>query len=37
MENANAIILKNVMNFNILQSKDIEDQKLDSVKEKTLN
>ena len=33
-EDSNAIILKNVTNFNILQSKDIEDQKIEFVKEK---
>jgi polygalacturonase len=35
-ENSNAIVLKNVTNFNVLQSKGIEDQKLESVKEKEL-
>jgi polygalacturonase len=33
-ENLHAIILKNVTNFNILQSKGIEDQKIEFVKEK---
>jgi polygalacturonase len=35
-ENSTAIILKNVLNFNILQSKGIEDLKIDSVIEKEL-
>jgi polygalacturonase len=35
-ENSEAIILKNISNFNILQSDGIEDQKLDKVTEKEL-
>jgi polygalacturonase len=33
-ENSSAIVLKNVTNFNILQSQGIEDQRIESVKEK---
>ena len=33
-ENSSVIILKNVMNFNILQSQGIKDQKIEFVKEK---
>jgi polygalacturonase len=36
MENINAVILKNVTNFNILQSRGIKDQKIEFVKEKSL-
>jgi polygalacturonase len=36
MKNSPAIILKNIANFNILQSKEIEDEKIGSIKEKTL-
>jgi hypothetical protein len=36
MENSNAIVLKNVTNFNIFQSKDIEDLRLGNIKEKEL-
>ena len=36
MENSNAIILRNVKNFNIVQSKGIKDQELKSIDEKEL-
>jgi hypothetical protein len=35
-ENSNSVVLKNVKNFSILQSKGFDDQKFDSVKEKVL-
>jgi hypothetical protein len=34
--NSNVLVLKNVTGFDILQSKGIEDLKLDVVKEKTI-
>lgn len=36
IENSNSVVLKNVKNFSILQSKGFDDQKFDSVKEKIL-
>lgn len=35
-ENSDAIVLKNVTNFNVLQSQGVEDQKIEFVKEKRL-
>jgi hypothetical protein len=35
-ENSNAVVLKNVANFSIIQSTGIEDQKIKKIKEKEL-